>query len=236
MLFLFYNLIRQKLQLTKFIMTVLFIKNIVVLKKTSFFTMSQVNIGYPNYWYLNFFYINYFIVVEGKMKYIYADGCNQDFIKLCCSLDEYLNGIVGGEERRVQYIPYNTLEDIHNVVLVYDDNIPVGCASFKFYKSAIAEVKRVFVKKEYRGRGISKQLMSLLEKRAIEKGFCKLILESGEPLVEAMELYHQIGYRIIENYGQYKGLKESICMQKKLLNSSAKWTAVADKKTTDRMQ
>jgi hypothetical protein len=31
-----------------------------------------------------------------------------------------------------------------------------------------------------------------------------------------MGLYHQIGYLVIENYGQYKGLKESICMQKLL--------------------
>jgi GNAT superfamily N-acetyltransferase len=150
------------------------------------------------------------------MKFIYTDGCNPDFIKLCRLLDDYLNEIAGGEENRAHYVQYNTLEDIHDVVIAYDDNNPVGCASFKFYKDEVAEVKRVFIRKEYRGKGISEQLMSLLEKRAIEKGFGKLVLETGASLVEAMGLYHQIGYLVIENYGQYKGLKESICMQKLL--------------------
>lgn len=151
------------------------------------------------------------------MKFIYTDGFNQDFIKLCRLLDDYLNKIVGGEENRAQYIPYNTLEDIHDVVIASEDNNPIGCASFKFYATGTAEVKRVFIKKEYCVKGISKHLMSLLEKRAIEKGFCKLVLESGAPLVEAMGLYHKIGYSVIKNYGPYENLKDSICMQKILI-------------------
>ncbi len=96
------------------------------------------------------------------MKFKYTDGCDQDFIKLCRLLDDYLNEIVGGEGNRKQYFQYNTLEDIHDVVIAYDsDNNPVGCAGFKFYETDTAEVKRVFIKKEYRGYGISKKLMSL---------------------------------------------------------------------------
>jgi len=148
------------------------------------------------------------------MKVIYTDGCNQGFIQLCYLLDAYLNDLVGGEENRTLYLPYNTLEDIHDVVMVYEDNKPIGCASFKFYEEGIAEVKRVFIKKEYRGKGVSKDLMSLLEKRAKQRGFHKLVLESGAPLVEAMGLYYKMGYAIMENYGQYKDMEESICMQK----------------------
>ncbi|MBP1765049.1 MAG: GCN5-related N-acetyltransferase [Firmicutes bacterium] len=150
------------------------------------------------------------------MQFLFTDGCNQDFITLCWLLDDYLNEIAGGEKNRAQYIPYNTLEDIHDVVIAYENNNPIGCASFKFFETDTAEVKRVFIKKEYRGKGISEQLMRLLENRAIEKGFTKLVLESGEPLVEAMGLYRKIGYSIIENYGPYKNLSDSICMQKVL--------------------
>jgi putative acetyltransferase len=148
------------------------------------------------------------------MKFIYTDGYNQDFVELCRLLDDYLNKIAGGEENREQYIKYNTLRDIHDVILAYDNTTPVGCASFKLYENNVAEVKRVFVKKEFRGKGISKALMSLLEKRAAEQGFCKLVLETGAPLVEAIRLYNRLGYLVIENYGQYKDLNESICMQK----------------------
>ena len=150
------------------------------------------------------------------MRYEYTDGNNQEFIELCHGLDDFLNELVGGEKNRAEYIPYNKLDDIHDVVIAYDKDVPVGSASFKRYDNENAEVKRVFVKKEYRGQGISLELMKMLEERAREKGFKYLILESGEPLVAAMALYRKIGYKVIPNYGQYKCMNESICMKKKL--------------------
>ena len=58
--------------------------------------------------------------------------------------------------------------------------------------------------------------MGLLENIAREKGYNRLILESGAPLVAAMALYGKIGYKVIPNYGQYKDMPDSICMKKKL--------------------
>ncbi len=104
------------------------------------------------------------LAVRGEdVEIVYTDGKNKDFIELCRLLDENLDEIVGGEKQRKQYAQYNALEDINDVVLFYNDKTAVGCASFKFYDEGIAEVKRVFVRKEYRGKGISKQLMSCLE-------------------------------------------------------------------------
>lgn len=150
------------------------------------------------------------------MRFEYTDGCNKDFILLCHELDKFLNELVGGEENRAKYIQYNKVDDIHDVVIAYDNDIPVGSASFKKYDDENAEVKRVFVKKEYRGQGISNELMKILEQRAREKGFKYFILESGEPLISAMALYRKIGYKVIPNYGQYVDMKDSVCMKKKL--------------------
>ncbi len=121
-----------------------------------------------------------------EIRFLQSDGCNPDFAELCHELDIFLNELVGGEENRAEYIPYNQLEDIHDVILAYDDNIPIGCAAFKKYDNECAEVKRVFLKPEYRDRGISKKLMAQLENAAKAKGYRYLILESGEPLVAAM--------------------------------------------------
>lgn len=115
---------------------------------------------------------------------------------------------------------YNKLDDIHDVVLAYDNDTLVACAGFKKYDDECAEVKRVFVKEEYRGLGLSKELMERLEKRTREKGFRYFLLESGEPLVSAMALYRKIGYRVIPNYGQYIGMEESVCMKKELQHNS----------------
>lgn len=148
------------------------------------------------------------------LRYEYTNGGDKDFIQLCHSLDEFLNELVGGEEKRAQYIPYNALNDIHDVIVVYDQDIPIGCASFKSYDTACAEVKRVFIRAEYRGKGISYKLMEQLEKLARLQGYTRFVLESGEPLAAAMHLYRSIGFKTIANYGQYKDMSESVCMEK----------------------
>lgn len=150
------------------------------------------------------------------MRFEYTDGRNKDFIGLCHNLDDFLNELVGGEENRAKYIPYNSLDDIHDVIIAYDGDKAAGCASFKKYDDECAEVKRVFICAEYRGRGISKKLMENLENAARNKGFTYLVLESGEPLVAAMKLYRSLGYYVIPNYGQYADMPESVCMKKKL--------------------
>ena len=150
------------------------------------------------------------------MRFVYTDGSSLDFMELCHELDDFLNELVGGEENRAEYIPYNQLDDIHNVVVAYDDDIPVGSVSFKKYDDECAEVKRVFVKEEYRNKGIANELMELLENTAREQGYRYLILESGAPLVAAMALYRKIGYKVIPNYGQYREMPNSICMKKEL--------------------
>ena len=145
-----------------------------------------------------------------------TNGQDKDFIQLCHALDKFLNELVGGEENRAQYIPYNTLDDIHDVLVAYENNTPIGCASFKRYDDKSAEVKRVFMKEEYRGNQIGRQLMEALEQLARDKGYSYLILESGEPLVAAMQLYRSLGYAVIPNYGQYVNMADSVCMKKKL--------------------
>lgn len=150
------------------------------------------------------------------MKIIDTDGKNQDFIRLCHLLDDYLNEISGGEEQRKQYIPYNSLADIHDVIVAYDGDITVGCASFKFFAPGIAEVKRVFVKQDYRKKKIGLKLMQEIEIHAKKKGYTNLVLETGELLREATSLYRQLGYKVIKNYGVYKDMAESICMGKEL--------------------
>ncbi len=150
------------------------------------------------------------------MNYIVTDGRNEDFVMLCGMLDENLNELVGGEQQRTQYTRYNTLEKIHDVIVLYDGKKPVGCAAFRHYEEGVAEMKRVFLQKEYRGMGHSKELIKRLEELAKSKGYQALILETGKPLKAAIGLYTGLGYQIIENYGQYKSMPLSVCMKKEI--------------------
>lgn len=150
------------------------------------------------------------------MRFEYTDTVSPDFILLCGELDLSLNAQVGGEKNRSEYIQYNQLMDIKDVIVAYDNDIPVGCASFKQFDEECAEVKRVFLREDYRGMGISKKLMELIETYAKEKGFQYLIVETGKPMTTAINLYQSIGFQTIPNYGQYKDMEESVCMRKQI--------------------
>ena len=152
------------------------------------------------------------------MQISYVNSANDDFVKLCTLLDDSLNETSGGINREY-YKQFNSVMQIHDIFLAYDDEVPIGCASFKYFEDGIAEVKRVYVKPEYRGQGISKLLMKKLEEKAKELGYLKLILETGAKFQAAIGLYKSIGFQVIDNYGQYKDIKESICMEKYIVNN-----------------
>lgn len=150
------------------------------------------------------------------MKIIHTDGRHNDFIELCKALDDNLDEIVGGEIQRQQYVQYNQLDDIHDVVLVYIDGKAAACGSFKVFNKSSAEIKRVFVHKAFRRKGIAVVLMTELEKKAREAGYERLILETGTMLEAAMHLYNSMGFQQIKNYGPYTDMPESFCMEKQL--------------------
>ncbi|MDO5293443.1 MAG: GNAT family N-acetyltransferase [bacterium] len=149
-------------------------------------------------------------------RFVMTDGDNEDFSYLCSRLDENLDELVGTKFQRKQYEQFNTREAIHDVILIYDGNRPIGCGSFKHYDQETMEIKRVFVEKEFRGQGLSKELLSRLEEKAKSKGYKYAVLETGKPLVAAMKLYKSIGYKVVPNYGPYKEMPNSICMEKEL--------------------
>ena len=143
-----------------------------------------------------------------------TNSLNKDFQKLISHLDNELYDRYG--ELQNEYNKYNKIEFNENVVIAYNEEIPIGCGCFKEYEEETVEIKRMFVNKNYRGRGISKVILSRLENIAFEKGYKKAILETGIKQLEAVGLYSKQGYKKIENYGQYAGMESSICMLKRL--------------------
>jgi GNAT superfamily N-acetyltransferase len=74
----------------------------------------------------------------------------------------------------------------------------------------------MFVRPEYRGKGIAGSILKELETWAGELGFEKVILETGKAQPEAIGLYTKSGYAIIPNYGQYEQVENSVCMTKEV--------------------
>lgn len=148
------------------------------------------------------------------IKLTRTDSDNPDFIALVRQLDAYL-AVTDGNEHSF-YSQYNKLDKIRHVVMAYNEETPVGCGAIKAFAPDTMEVKRMYVSPEGRNKGIATKLLSELENWAAEL-FCKrCILETGKRQAEAIELYKKNNYQIIPNYGQYAGVENSICFEKKL--------------------
>lgn len=136
---------------------------------------------------------------------------NPDFKKLTQLFDDYLVDIDGDEKDF--FALYNQIY-IQNVLICYDNETAIGCGAFKEYEPNVAEIKRMFVLPEQRGKGIAASILNKLELWAATSGYTSCILETSIRLESAIALYKKVGYEIIPNYGQYIGVESSVCMKK----------------------
>lgn len=138
-----------------------------------------------------------------------------DFLGLVKELDATLS-IVNGEKDSF-FVQFNGTQQLMQVVVVYDRGEPLGCGGIKAYSPDTAELKRMYVKPEHRGRGIATQVLRQLETIALEVGCHRCILETSVHLPAAVALYLKNGYQPIPNYDQYAGEEDSLCFEKKLI-------------------
>ena len=93
----------------------------------------------------------------------------------------------------------------------------VGCGALRRFAPSYAEIKRMFVAQEHRGRGYSKAILTALERMATESGYTTVRLETRPLQHAAIALYEQLGYERIPNYGMYEGKQECLCYGKALM-------------------
>ena len=90
----------------------------------------------------------------------------------------------------------------------------VACGAFRPLEPGVAELKRIYVAAEHRGRGLAGRLLAELERRAVAAGYAMLRLETGTRQQESMRLYERCGYRQIPNFGPYALSRWSVCYEK----------------------
>jgi putative acetyltransferase len=140
---------------------------------------------------------------------------NPHFQLLVRKLDQYLAGKDG--DLHPFYDQYNKIDNLNHVVIVYaDEKTPVACGAVKEFDPHRAEIKRMYVLPEYRGKGFAKSVLAELEQWALELGYAECILETGREMSDAIGLYQSCAYAEMENFGPYVGVGNSVCLHKKL--------------------
>jgi putative acetyltransferase len=97
-----------------------------------------------------------------------------------------------------------------------DGDRAVGCGAIRLLDPTTAEVKRMYVEPERRGKGVGWAVLASLEAAARQLGAQRVVLETGVHQVAAILLYRRAGFEQVDCWGEYASSPTSICFAKNL--------------------
>jgi GNAT superfamily N-acetyltransferase len=98
--------------------------------------------------------------------------------------------------------------------VIRSDETPAGCGGIKLFGAEYGELKRMYVRPQFRGAGLAKLLIDHLGAYACRQGVALLRLETGIHQKEAIGLYERMGFQRISPFGPYKPDPLSLCYEK----------------------
>jgi putative acetyltransferase len=97
----------------------------------------------------------------------------------------------------------------------YDGQL-AGCGGIKIFPEEYGEVKRMWVRPQFRGLGLGKAMLNHLSEYARGRKLSLLRLETGIYEVEAIGLYERFGFQRRSPFGDYKVDPLSVYFEKSL--------------------
>ena len=91
-----------------------------------------------------------------------------------------------------------------------------GCGGVKLFGTEYGEIKRMYIRPQFRGLGLGKLILNHLAEYARHHGVGVLRLETGIYQVEAMGLYERWGFERIAPFGVYKEDPLSVFYEKRI--------------------
>jgi GNAT superfamily N-acetyltransferase len=85
-------------------------------------------------------------------------------------------------------------------IVGYEERRPVCCGGVKRLADGVCEIKRMFVVPAARGRGVARELLAELERRARELGYSVARLDTGPRQPGPQRMFAAAGYRPIANF------------------------------------
>jgi GNAT superfamily N-acetyltransferase len=84
------------------------------------------------------------------------------------------------------------------------DGVPAGCGGIELFGMEYGEVKRMYVRPQFRGLGLAKLMLDHLAAYARQHNIHLLRLETGIHQKAAIALYEQMGFQRVPPFGTYK--------------------------------
>ena len=84
------------------------------------------------------------------------------------------------------------------------DGVLAGCGGIELFGAEYGEIKRMYVRPQFRGLGLAQLMLNHLAAYAQERDVHLLRLETGIYQKEAIALYERMGFQRISPFGRYK--------------------------------
>lgn len=134
---------------------------------------------------------------------------------LIAELDALLEPLYPPDNRYGYSVDKIIKQGVH-FFLVRVDGAPAGCGGVQFFNDEFGELKRMYVRPQYRGQGLAKKLLEHLQEYTRERGIPLLRLETGIHQTEAIAMYEKFGFCRIPPFGEYTDDPISVCYEKKI--------------------
>ncbi len=86
------------------------------------------------------------------------------------------------------------------LIIERETNTSIGCVGVRKFEENVAEIKRMYIKPDYRGRGLADKLMMQAIELCRELYYRKALLDTLDTMKPAIALYQKHGFRDIEAY------------------------------------
>jgi ribosomal protein S18 acetylase RimI-like enzyme len=87
------------------------------------------------------------------------------------------------------------------LLLAHYENQVAGCVALHKLEPGICEMKRLYLRPQFRGKGLGRALADQIIAEARQIGYQRIRLDTVEPVMkDAVEMYRKIGFREIASY------------------------------------
>lgn len=138
-----------------------------------------------------------------------------DATALITELDAHLTPLYPSESRH-GFSVQKLIADAVAFFVIRDGAAAAGCGGIKLFGTDYGEVKRMWVRPQFRGRGYGALMLDRLADYATRHGVGILRLETGIHQHAAIRLYERVGFRRIPPFGPYRDDPVSVCYEKRI--------------------
>ncbi|WP_414583496.1 GNAT family N-acetyltransferase [Scytonema sp. PCC 10023] len=138
-----------------------------------------------------------------------------DAISLITELEALLEPLYPSESRHGFSVDKLLAEDVA-FFLLCANKTPACCGGIKLVGNKYGEIKRMYVRPQFRGLGFAKLMLNHLADYAHAHNITLLRLETGVHQREAIGLYERLGFYRIPPFGPYTDDPLSLCYEKRL--------------------